>query len=276
MANITLLRDSGGITITQVGRPTYTNADPRATVEIVGGTDIWVTMIADGAQFRFNLTDTITINGAVYSGTLAALQIKLRDTVLYQARTRSEIAMAISLMGGSLLGESVGMTIKHAIAAMAMTSQALRIEPVIANMTGQATGVRLNLATQGVYTANNFNGASLSTYNTATGAMTQVAISADLPNIWASAVGWIDFPFVTPYAMAADQIYVVQFIYSSSAQTTAPALRGANIGATISATYPMANSAKLTGTLSGQTGLLASTTMSAFSPSSTAFWCAIY
>lgn len=276
MANITFTRTAAGITIDQVGRPTYTNADPRATVEILGGTDIWVTMTADGAQFVFKLTDTITINGAVYSGTIAALQIKLRDTVLYQARSRSELAIAITLMGGSMLAESIAMTVKQPLTAQPLTSQALRIEPVIANASAQATGIRFNLATQGAYTANNFNGASLSTYNTATGAMTEVARSADTPNIWASAVGWIDLPFVTPYTLTADQIYIVQFIYSSSAQTTQPAVRGSNMGSTTTASYPMANSAKITGTLSGQTGLLTSTTMSAFSPSSSALWCAIY
>src|SRR6478736_5590013 len=218
MATITFTRNSGGVTIAASGRSTYANPDPSALVEILGASSVWITMKTVQAQFSCVLADTITINGALFSGTLAQLQTKRREQVFYEYRTRSELAMAIQMMGGTLLGESIGLPLKAATSAQPLAAGALRMEPIIANFSGTCTGCRFNIATPGVYTANNFNGAAVFDLNA--GTMNRLAISADTPNVWTGAGGYVDLPFTAPIQIVADQLYVVQFLYNSSAQTT--------------------------------------------------------
>lgn len=272
---IIFARSAGSVLVTVNGILGDAELVNSALIEVLSN-DVWITTAKN--QYVVNPTvDTITINGASFSGTAAQLQTKLQ-TEVYQAAagsSKTELQRVIAAMGGSIIAETAGMTIKTAVTATALTSGAVRYEPMIVNESKTATGVRLNIGTSGVYTANNFNGAAIFRYNA--GTLTQIAISADTPNIWASAIGYIDLPFVTPVALNEGELIIVGFLYSSSAQTTAPAPRAAaTLGATATAAYPMANSAKLVATQSAQTALPASVAMSALSPSSTTYWSAIY
>lgn len=267
MANITFLRSAGGVTVNSVAHTVTT-----AIIEVLSG-DVWVTM-TNGAQYRCTPgTDTITVNGSSFAGTAAQLRTKLMDEVFYALTTKSDIEKAIIAMGGSIFGQTVGLNVKTAITANSLASGAVRFEPIIASATGSATGLRFNVATQGVYTANNFNGVALYTYNA--GVLTQVAISADTPNAWTAAVGYLDIPFTAPIQINEGTLYFAVWMYSSSAQTTAPGLRGIALGGT--AAYPLANSSKLHAVLNGQTALPASgVAMSALNSSSITIWAAIY
>lgn len=246
-----------------------------ALIEILAGIEVWVT--TPFRQYVLNpASDTITINGASFIGTAAQLQTKLSGEV-YQstASSKSDIQKVIAAFGGSLIGETAGLNIKTAVTGLALSSGALRMEPMVANESKVCTGLRFNIGTPGVYTPNNFNGAALCTI--VGGVNTQIAISADTPNIWASAAGYIDLPFVTPVAVTEGTVYTALWLYSSSAQTTAPAIRATTLGATATAAYPgVSNSAKLTATLGAQTAIPASVNMSAFSISGSSYWCAMY
>jgi len=85
------------------------------------------------------------------------------------------------------------------------------------------TGIGFLQITQGSYTADNYNGVGLYSYN-GSGTWTLVASSTDDGNIWKGAANTIQKKaFTTPYA-ATTGIYLVASMYNSSAQTTAPSI----------------------------------------------------
>jgi len=115
------------------------------------------------------------------------------------------------------------------------------------------TGVKFFQSVQGVYTANNYNGVGLYTFNA--GTMTLVASSTNDGNIWKGTAGtWQTKAFSSTYVATAG-IYFVALLYNSSAETTAPQI-GCTVtssGSTLS--YDFSNSVKLNSSIAGQTAL---------------------
>jgi len=123
------------------------------------------------------------------------------------------------------------------------------------------TGVKWYQTTQGVYTADNYNGVGLYTYSA--GTLTLVASSTNDGDIWKAASNtWATKAFSSTYVATAG-IYVICALYNSSAQTTAPAI-GAAAAASNNAVMSndFTNSAKISSSLAAQTSLPASTAMS--------------
>jgi hypothetical protein len=115
------------------------------------------------------------------------------------------------------------------------------------------TGVKFFQSVQGVYTANNYNGVGLYTFNA--GTMTLVASSTNDGNIWkGTAATWQTKAFSSTYVATAG-IYFVSLLYNSSAETTAPQIGMTTAGSTAVQSYDFSNSVKLNSTIAGQTAL---------------------
>jgi hypothetical protein len=99
------------------------------------------------------------------------------------------------------------------------------------------------LKTTGSYTGNNFNGVGLYSYGG--GTLTRVASSSSSLSLWGGATGFLQISFSSTYA-AAKGLYFIALMYSSSAQTTAPALAGmATLDAANKVTPLTTNSSKI-------------------------------
>lgn len=79
------------------------------------------------------------------------------------------------------------------------------------------------LAVQGVFTADNYNGIALYSYNATTKSYTKIIETDNDATIWTQAAGVIKTKTFTPQVLTPG-FYAVAIVYNSSAQTTAPAL----------------------------------------------------
>ncbi len=132
------------------------------------------------------------------------------------------------------------------------------------NKAATLNGVIWYQQTAGVYTASNYNGIGLFSVSGTT--LTLVASSTTDGNIWkAASAGFASKGFSSTYPASAGT-YVIVYLYSSSAQSTAPAigLSSAPVGANVML-GGFTNSAKLYGTTTGNTAL----------PSPTILWSSI-
>jgi len=136
------------------------------------------------------------------------------------------------------------------------------------------TGIKFFQGTQGVYTANNYNGVGLYSYSG--GTLTLVASSTNDGNIWkGTSQTWQTKAFSSPYNASAG-IYFVSFLYSSSAVTTAPAIGQTQALATGSSAFDFTNSAKISANITGQTALPSSQAMSGLTASVRTYILALY
>jgi len=179
-------------------------------------------------------------------------------------------AMGSSIKGYNLCVPNMSLiTISYA----SITSGLFLLYPIYIPKTTTITGVRWFQTTQGNYTANNYNGVAL--YSVSGGTLTRVDSSANDGTIWkTSSNSWGSKAFSNTYS-ASSGIYYVGILYSSSAQTTAPAF-GAS-ATTINAFVKYSdftNSLKLSQFQSSITIL--PTTISAGSTSSTSNNVALY
>jgi len=136
------------------------------------------------------------------------------------------------------------------------------------------TGIRYYHGTQGVYTADNYNGVGLYTYSG--GTLTRVASSTDDGDIWKASAEMKTVPFSSPYVASAG-LYYVAFLYNSSAQTTAPTLGASPAGVSlVMVAGAYTNSAKLTGQRTSQDTLPSSMDMADLSANNVSFWAELY
>jgi hypothetical protein len=113
------------------------------------------------------------------------------------------------------------------------------------------TGVKWYQFTQGVYTANNYNGVGLYSYSG--GTLTLVASSTDDGNIWkATSSTWSSKAFSSTYNASAG-LYFISILWCRSAQTTAPALGTYSSGTSAMQTIDFTNSTKAVSLLGTQT-----------------------
>jgi len=139
-----------------------------------------------------------------------------------------------------------------------------------------ATGVKFYMGVQGAYTADNNNYIALYSYSG--GTLTQVAITANNGNLWKATVNtFVSENFAVAYPVTASGVYFIGCLYNQSAQSTAPSL-GINGTSTNLAVQSadFTNSAKMHGTLAGQTALPTPQVMSGITAVVTQTWFAIY
>jgi hypothetical protein len=113
-------------------------------------------------------------------------------------------------------------------------------------------GVRWFQTVQGSYTANNFNGFAIYRYDAVNDTAYLVAQTANTGTIWqATANTWNTIAFTAPVNVEAGAFRIVAY-YSSSAQTTAPAL-GAFSTVQNAAVFSLPNTGRLSGRLTQTT-----------------------
>lgn len=85
-----------------------------------------------------------------------------------------------------------------------------------------STGVAFYQATQGAFTADNFNGLALYSYSA--GTATQIAITANDGNIWKNTSGtWVQVAWTASVTIEPG-VYYIGALYNTSVQTTAPVI----------------------------------------------------
>lgn len=137
------------------------------------------------------------------------------------------------------------------------------------------TGVKFYQGTQGNFTGDNFNGIGLFSYSE--GVLTQVAVTANDANIWKGTSGtWQTVAFTTPVALQPG-LYFVCYMYSNSAESTAPTIGVAQpVGASGVAVGDFTNSAKLNANQTSQTTMPSTVNMSSLNSFTTRYFTELY
>ena len=263
---------------------TAINSLTGAVQTMVTGTDSTDFKIAStGTTHTFNLpTASATKRGALSSadwttfnskvggsGTIGAIPKYTGTSTLgdatadvdYLQQDMSLIAM--QSMGSSIKCYNIGAPIPTALSATSnMGTGSLYLVAVYIPKAVTITGVKWFQTINGANVANNYNGVAL--YSVSGGTLTLVDSSTRDGNVWKQGVDWQSKAFVTPYS-ASRGIYYVGALMSYSSTTTAPSLAyNGSTSATYSATssFDFTNSQKIAGTLTSQTIVPSTITLS--------------
>jgi hypothetical protein len=187
---------------------------------------------------------------------------------------RSNAINIYNALGSTIKAEGI-ISSYHINGNLALSSQIARFFAMWLPNALTFTGVKFYQSIQGVYTGNNYNGLGLYSYSA--GTLTLVASTPNDSEIWkATANTAASKAFSSAYA-AQPGLYFVCFLYSSSAQTTAP-----NVGAGPAAinngaiTIDFTNSARLSFGQTSQTSLPSSQLIPGNSSVSTPAWFGLY
>jgi len=126
------------------------------------------------------------------------------------------------------------------------------------------TGVNFLSKVAGDYTADNFNGVALYSYSTITS--TQVAITADSPDIWKTTAETMGTVAFTSTVVLTPGYYKLALVYNTSSESVAPSIyNGVSYGTTFTKLI-LGNSKILFGYVSSQTALPATEVDTDMSP----------
>ena len=189
--------------------------------------------------------------------------------------TANDIISAFGLLGSSFKGINLASANNEINNSNLLTSQTLYFVAIYIPKSCTITGVKWYQATSGSYTANNYNGVGLYSYSS--GTLTLLASSTNDGNIWkATSLTYPSKAFSSTYS-AAKGIYFIGFLYSSSAQTQAPAIGIATNNMSAAAmNYDFTNSAMLLGNITSQTSLPSTQAMSGLSTSNSRWMFQLY
>lgn len=163
-------------------------------------------------------------------------------------------------LGSAIIGQTLGTQSPMNITGGAALSDATQVTIAVECFyDATCTGIKWYQSTQGNFTGDQFNGWAL--YTISGGTLTQVAITANDQTIFKNAQGWVTTPWTSTVAVQAGEVYFVALLYNNSAQTTAPSVGNCVIGASVAATFDLANSVKLASTWGARTTLAASIAM---------------
>lgn len=225
------------VDVTTGGAITITDRRDFSGPTLVGiDGDLWTMRIDDsGLPVLRNVTDALDGLGSVSPDRLPALHRALGTTML--------AATLDPCLGtaGSALGDGVNL-----FGALYLPAKRT------------ITGVGFYQSVQGNYTADNNNKIGLYTSDGTT--LTRVAQSANNGNLWKAAANtYVQEPFSATYE-AEPGVYFVAGLYNQSAQVTAPSILQllVNNAAIPAAKFP--GNVRITGQLTGQTDMAASTT----------------
>lgn len=164
-------------------------------------------------------------------------------------------------LGSDILSYTCGLPPNLWTVNLSLNNQQLKTAYIPIPVGATITGVKWAQATQGDYTANNYNGWGL--YSISGGTITLVASTTDDGNIWKATANTVQTKAFSSAYVAAEGVYFLAALYCRSAQVTAPAISGLPTTAlTSTLTLDFANSVKLGGTLASQTALPATQAMS--------------
>ena len=170
---------------------------------------------------------------------------------------------AYQALGSSMKGITLTVPDFKIVTGGALSDGSIRVVPVYVPVSATITGVRWFQATQGNYTADNYNGVGL--YSQSGGTITLVASSTNDGNIWKGTTNtWQFKAFTTPFSATGGTTYYIAALYNSSAETTAPTLGCATALSNVSTSSPMdfTNSNRLVSAFVSQTSLASPLTLS--------------
>jgi hypothetical protein len=131
----------------------------------------------------------------------------------------TKLQLDLAYLGMDFKSLPTGMSLGFAGSHETLVSQRIRFSTFIVYDTITVTGVKFALNTAGVYTGNNVNGICL--YSCSAGTYTKIAATELIDaNMWTVA-NLNTKPFSSPVVLTAGE-YKLGFVYSQSAQTTAP------------------------------------------------------
>lgn len=195
-----------------------------------------------------NCSGLKTINGNSIFGTGDLAVAKASQTLLIRQLLGSPIQLEtgdVASVVGALYTYSDGVAVYQAVYASHSTF---------------VTGVGYNLQTQGDFVGDNENIIKLYSYSS--GTLTQIATTANDPNIWKSAAGTFNqVPFTSTLTLSKG-VYFLGSLYNSSSQTTAPRISTCTNHRISAPSCGETNSAKLIGVRTSQNTLPSSESMS--------------
>jgi len=283
---------------------TFDCTNPAAKFQVFANTEITGTMLVTGS---LNVTGTATFGGAALpTGIVSAAANLTANAVVIGQGTKTAATLAslggagqiltsagvsgppsfqdshdadiriMMALGSQIKAQTYGMPITTAnTAGLGLTSGAVRFQAIWLATAATLTGAYVYIRTQGNYTANNNNKLGLYTYSA--GTLNLAAQTNDDPTIWTAAAGTIvKKAFASTYT-AAPGLYFLAFLYSNSAQVTAPAVGVAiTLASATQGTVDFTNSGKLFSSLAAQTDLPLTTAMSAHVAATSVPWMGVY
>lgn len=177
--------------------------------------------------------------------------------------TEDPVILAQQAMGSTIKGVCLACrSFRDLVGGLQPVSGTLYITAYYLSQPATITGVKFYQSVGGVFTANNFNGFALFTYSA--GVLTRVAITANDGNNWKFTSGTTPaIAFTSPYSASAG-LYFIAGIYSTSGATTVPIMGHGGTKITAgAANADFTNTSRFTATLSSQTSMPSSITLSA-------------
>jgi hypothetical protein len=169
---------------------------------------------------NFQTVETVDISSvSITTPTKGTNNSQIANTRFIAENTKLQIDLAY--LGMNFVSLPTGMTLGNIGSHETLTSQRLRFSTFIVYDSVTVTGVKFALNTAGVYTASNTNGICL--YSCSSGTYTKMASTELLDaNMWTVA-NLNTKPFSSPVVLSPGE-YKLGFVYSQSAQTTAPVI----------------------------------------------------
>lgn len=211
---------------------------------------------------------TTALTGYLTSATAAATYAPISSQT-------DNFIKAYQALGSSLKAVPLGVDLFRISGTLALASGTIRFIPVYLPTAQTLTGVQYYQGIQGSYTADQNNYIGLYSYSA--GNITLVANTTNNGNLWKATANTMNSVAFTGTYAAAAGLYFVGALYHSSAEVTAPTL-GAG-GAITNAgvvTVDFTNSAKLLGTVTGQTSLPSPQAFSGIIAAQTPYWFGLY
>jgi hypothetical protein len=230
--------------------------------------------VGDGSKGAFTLVGNAN-NGQDLHIELGSapktVTLKRSGTLLDDA----DAAFGITVAGSALIAQSNGLNTAILTAITNMTSATLQLVMVNVPAAVTVTGIAFMQSTQGVYTATNYNGVGLYSYNGA-GTLTLIASSTNNGNIWKTVSGTFhQEPFSATVDLVAG-VYWMAALWNGTTITTTPALLSSADGQAMATTLDFPSNAKTYGTVGAQTTLPASQAFSGVAGDLKRMWFALY
>lgn len=174
------------------------------------------------------------------------------DEIIRENLAETEIVDAYQEMGSQIKYTPLYSNIGKLTASTALASGTLKIQgPYLVKINDVISGIIVYQPTKGVFTPDAYNGVALYSYD-GSGTATLVASSINDPDIWRTVgTGYVQKAFSTPYS-AAPGVYFTALLYHSSAATQAPFMGTQSAISNAVFTLDFPNSARISGTLPGQ------------------------
>lgn len=256
---IILIQDSvGGRTVTFDNSVTITatiNSDPNATTILK--------VIANNGTLHTTNTGLSTNSTAEeIDAVVGAETVKLGDVIEDLVSPFIPIIPEISnnllaemqLLGSPVKAIPIGITNPGA-SSYALSDGTLHVVKVYIPEAMTITGVMFGGTVEGVYTADNFNGAAL--FSVEDGTLTRVALTANSGNLWKVNYWGGQIAFTAPYS-AQPGLYAIAILYNSSEETTAQELTTGTPWTNNMALYAFDTDYSIAGTVADQSTIPAS------------------